>query len=535
MEVNTNTLADEFMNDFEDDEEEEQRENEEERDKKKLKINNNAQDAKNENLLLKNITDITNIRTNEHFIKLMQVNSFLFKENIHSFEKEIDSEEEKGSQKEYQKISDTNEMIVKLVEDINDLYTYIKEIYSLKFKELAELETNKITYMKVVMRIGNETDLTKIELNDLLENSILLVITVAATTTKGRKLTEGELESVMMACKESLYLEEEKNKLLKFVEGKMEHLTPNLTTLVGSKVAASLVCSAGSLLALSKLPSSSVQSLGVNRKNLLGMSNKQNNFQHFGYIYQCPLVFSCPIQHRTKLLRILCGRVALAARFDAFQSSNNQNMKADSQGKKYKEEILNKISKWQEPPPPKKPKPLQAPDSKKQKKRGGEKARKKKQMMEQTQVRKHMNRISFNIDEGEVHYEEEDNGFGMLGQAMKGTSVRISAQENNIIKRIVAKKQRDEQKLNSTTGIRTKLGYKTGLKTLTAGAKSTLTLNDPNGMTFIATTGPSPLAENTQPLNTKYFTKTGNFIQLTQNKDKEFVAPLPKDINKSNN
>ncbi|KAL6181306.1 hypothetical protein ACLB2K_047961 [Fragaria x ananassa] len=63
--------------------------------------------------------------------------------------------------------------------------------------------------------------------------------------------------------------------------------------------------------------------------------------------------------------RLLAAKSTLAARVDSTRADPSGNT-----GKALREEIHNKIEKWQEPPPAKQPKPLPVPDSEPKKKRG---------------------------------------------------------------------------------------------------------------------------------------------------------------------
>lgn len=57
----------------------------------------------------------------------------------------------------------------------------------------------------------------------------------------------------------ALSLDEDKRTVLKFVESKMHNISPNLSLVCGSEVAARLMGVAGGLMALSKMPSCNVQ------------------------------------------------------------------------------------------------------------------------------------------------------------------------------------------------------------------------------------------------------------------------------------
>lgn len=65
----------------------------------------------------------------------------------------------------------------------------------------------------MVQRIGNEMDLTQVELEDLLPAASVMVVTVTATTTTGRPLSDDMLAKVMQGCEMALQLDEDKQKV----------------------------------------------------------------------------------------------------------------------------------------------------------------------------------------------------------------------------------------------------------------------------------------------------------------------------------
>ncbi|KAL6183411.1 hypothetical protein ACLB2K_044822 [Fragaria x ananassa] len=148
------------------------------------------------------------------------------------------------------------------------------------------------------------------------------------------------LEKIVDACDRALALDSAKKKVLEFVQSRMGFIAPNLSAIVGSAVAAKLMGMAGGLAALAKMPACNVQLPAL----------------------------------RMRSGRLLAAKSTLAARVDSTRADPSGNT-----GKALREEIQNKIEKWQEPPPEKQPKPLPVPDSEPKKKRGGRRLRKRKE------------------------------------------------------------------------------------------------------------------------------------------------------------
>ena len=106
-----------------------------------------------------------------------------------------------------------------------------------------------------------------------------MVVTMTGSSTMGEPLSDETLQKVIEGCDEGLALEEDKRKvchtkltptavhicslacmqMLKFVEGRMNFLAPNLSILLGTDIAAQLVGVAGGLDALSRIPGSNIQ------------------------------------------------------------------------------------------------------------------------------------------------------------------------------------------------------------------------------------------------------------------------------------
>jgi U4/U6 small nuclear ribonucleoprotein PRP31 len=85
----------------------------------------------------------------------------------------------------------------------------------------------------------------------------------------------------MRGCEEIKSLEEEKLRLLQFIEGRMSKIAPNVCILIGSRIAAQLVGITGGLVALSKIPSCNLQVVGQEKKYLSGFS-KMSAIPHTG-------------------------------------------------------------------------------------------------------------------------------------------------------------------------------------------------------------------------------------------------------------
>ena len=71
---------------------------------------------------------------------------------------------------------------------------FIRVKYRLKFPELESLVHHPIDYARATKKIGNEVDLTVLDLEGLLPAAIIMVISVTASTKSGKPLPEDVLQ-----------------------------------------------------------------------------------------------------------------------------------------------------------------------------------------------------------------------------------------------------------------------------------------------------------------------------------------------------
>lgn len=318
-----------------------------------------------------------------------------------------------------------NEMAVDIDNEVEALAKRIRDDYAKRFPELESLILNPLDYARVVLKIGNESDLTQVDLTGILPSATIMVVTVTASTTIGTDLPPQTLASVSAACEEVLTLSEKKQKILAFVESKMTLVAPNVSAIVGAAIAAKLVGAAGGLNKLAELPSTVVQILGAKKKALGGMSTA-TQVTHSGCIQASDLIQNTPPSLRQKVMRMVAGKVTLAARADAYQSERGGVI-----GQRFRDEIESRSAKLQEPPPPKDVRPLPVPPESSGKRRGGRRLRKMKERSGMTHMRQLSNRVRFG--------QEEDTtsdgllGVGMLGKQQQHGKLKVTAQQQKLL------------------------------------------------------------------------------------------------------
>ena len=90
----------------------------------------------------------------------------------------------------------------------------------------------------------------------------------------------------------------------------MHNVAPNLTALIGIRVAGQMVGAAGSILALSRIPANNLQVLGRVTKDAAGYSKNPTCRSPLELRFGAEHVRS---EYRAKALRLLAAKVAIAA------------------------------------------------------------------------------------------------------------------------------------------------------------------------------------------------------------------------------
>lgn len=282
---------------------------------------------------------------------------------------------------------------------------------------MDSLSLGPVEYAQTAITIGEETDLSKVDYATILPRTTVLAMAMPASTSVGRPLQRTELDTVLSMARMIIEMNEQRQSLLIFLEGRMSKLAPNVTAIVGTKVASRLIALTGGVTALSKIPAGNIQVLGrIKRKDLAGFSLAHANV-HTGVIWETDLVGSTPVQYRNQAQRLISNKVALAARIDSIHQSPE-----GTYGRQLRQEIIGKLEKLIEPAPMAKVKPIPPPPIETSKKRGGRRARRQKELYGQTQIRKMTNRLEFGRPEQEIVVGSSVVGLGELGSGSAGGS-----------------------------------------------------------------------------------------------------------------
>ncbi len=325
-----------------------------------------------------------------------------------------------SKKEEYNFLITVNDLSVEITNEISLVHDFIKAHYRKRFPELESLIPNAIEYSKIVKVLQNNLNIDAENLS-FLSKEKTLVLTMSSIQAKdaSENIKEDELEKIIGACDLLLKLEDSRIKISDYVASRLSIFAPNLSAIVGSYTAAQLMSVLGGLKGLAQTPSCNIASLG--NKRAVGIGLGHSGVRQQGYLYYSDLIQSVYPDLRKQAMRIVSGKIILAARVD-FSSS----IPDGSQGQKWRRDIEEKIEKLAEPPENKAPKALPAPIDKSSKKRAGRKYRKMKQRFELSELRKAQNRMEFGKQENTV-----TDGFGEeIGLGMTGSLSNIPINTN---------------------------------------------------------------------------------------------------------
>ncbi|KOB78931.1 U4/U6 small nuclear ribonucleoprotein Prp31 [Operophtera brumata] len=226
------------------------------------------------------------------------------------------------------------------------IHRFVRDKYQKRFPELDSLIVTPLEYIWSVKELGNDLDRAKNneKLQSFITQATIMIVSVTASTTQGKLLTEEELAEINEACDMAADLNNLKSKIY-------EYLT------LAARVDACHDSSDGRI--------------GSQLRE--GIEKKLDKLQY----------------------KLVSTKLTLAARVDACHDSSDGRI-----GSQLLEGIEKKLDKLQEPPPVKFVKPLPKPIEQSRKKRGGKRVRKMKERYAMTEFRKNANRMNFaDIDE----------------------------------------------------------------------------------------------------------------------------------------
>jgi nucleolar protein 56 len=179
------------------------------------------------------------------------------------------------------------------------------------------------------------------------------LVAKAAESSMGADIAEADLEMVQALAKNVLDFYLLRKNMDEYVDRTMEELAPNVRAVAGALLGARLIAMAGSLQNLAMRPASTIQVIGAEKALFRSLKTGARPPKH-GLIFQHTLLHDAKRWQRGKIARVIAGKLAIAARTDAFGAGHYIGDKLKADINKRLEEIQ---IKYKDPPAPKEPKP----------------------------------------------------------------------------------------------------------------------------------------------------------------------------------
>jgi nucleolar protein 56 len=229
----------------------------------------------------------------------------------------------------------------------------LREWYGVYFPELDRLIEKHETYARLVMNIGYKEGFTAQDLEkENIPKERAALVEQAAEASMGADIADADLRQVQSLAKNVLQFYELRKETENYVDRTMEELAPNVRAVAGALLGARLIALAGSLRNLAIRPASTIQVLGAEKALFRSLKTGARPPKH-GLIFQHTLLHDAKRWQRGKIARVIAGKLAIAARADAFGGKFI--------GDRLKDEIVKRIEeihvKYKEPPPAKEAKP----------------------------------------------------------------------------------------------------------------------------------------------------------------------------------
>jgi len=241
-----------------------------------------------------------------------------------------------------------------LDQTVNLFMGRLREWYGIYFPEMDRLIEKHETYARLVLKLGNRDNYTADNLEaENVPKERAQLLSKAAESSMGADISDSDLSQVQQLAKDVLAFYELRKSMEEYVDHTMEETAPNVRVVAGALLGARIISIAGSLQNLAMRPASTIQVLGAEKALFRSLKTGARPPKH-GLIFQHTLLHDAKRWQRGKIARVIAGKLAIAARADAFGDGHyiGDELKAD---------IIKRIDeireKYKEPPPPKEPKP----------------------------------------------------------------------------------------------------------------------------------------------------------------------------------
>ena len=165
----------------------------------------------------------------------------------------------------------------------------------------------------------------RVEDNELFASTVMekskkdLMKEYKITQSMGPGMEEKDLEIITSLARQISDLYRQREGILKYLEGLMQHHCPNIQAVAGTMIGAKLLRKAGSLKHLSMMPSSTIQLLGAEKALFKHLRNKKIKPPKHGFILNHQYVLFAHNKEKGKRARMLAGKISIAAKVDYFR------------------------------------------------------------------------------------------------------------------------------------------------------------------------------------------------------------------------
>ncbi|HIE13735.1 TPA: C/D box methylation guide ribonucleoprotein complex aNOP56 subunit, partial [Candidatus Bathyarchaeota archaeon] len=186
------------------------------------------------------------------------------------------------------------------------------------FPELNRLLDRHETYARLVNDLRERKNFT---FEKLLEEGLpktkALRVFVAAQASMGTDLSETDIKLLTEFSEYILELYRLRDSLDQYLDDLMSNVAPNIHAITGATLGARLISLAGGLDNLAKMPASTIQVLGAEKALFRALKTGSRPPKH-GVIFQHHFIHEAKRWQRGKIARLLAGKIAIAARIDAY-------------------------------------------------------------------------------------------------------------------------------------------------------------------------------------------------------------------------
>jgi nucleolar protein 56 len=232
---------------------------------------------------------------------------------------------------------------------VNLFVERLREWYGIHFPELDRLIEKHETYARLIMNLGyrDNFSLEALEKEALPKEKVENTAKMAEKSM-GADMAEQDMVEIQALSKNVLELYALRKNLEDYVDKTMDEVAPNTRAVAGALLGARLIAIAGSLQNLAMRPASTIQVLGAEKALFRSLKTGARPPKH-GLIFQHVLLHDAKRWQRGKIARVLAGKLAIAARADAFGGKYiGETLKAAIDRR-----LAEIREKYKEPPPPK--------------------------------------------------------------------------------------------------------------------------------------------------------------------------------------